>query len=496
VKITSRQAWGAILAGSVFVLSVFRAAHQSIVYDEAHAYFWFLDGPLENLLRFNVNNHFLYTYLAKVSIALFGLSELSLRLPSLIGAAIYLFVTLYITDRLFKSTSAFLIVLGLLTLNPLLLDFLCLGRGYCLALGFYMSGLALLILHASWIVASLCFALSIWSSLAFGLVCTATVLVFVLVAAIRRELPPTRQLMQLLLPGPAFLIAVLSPYFHQVKLNQFGAAFDQASLALVDLVNASFFRSQTSSRNLLTLLLPQTPSEMRGTPWVYEYAPSALLAVFMAALLLIAFSVLRTIRRRGINPSQRAFSLIGGSLVLVVLMQSIAHACTGIKYPVDRMALFAVPLVTLAAALFPLSMPRLRLSLAVAVLLSYVLQLDWTGTRTWRYAAGTKAALVALETEVGAARSASLPTVKLGGTWLHQPCVSFYRRSKSYTWLAEFPNSATLNPSLFDYFYFHPDEFPALGPESIERVIYRDPGSGMVMAKMRANPGMMNRRDE
>src|ERR1700704_2410020 len=79
--------------------NIYRARSQSITIDEAFTYssflgtkhFWLFDGAV-------ANNHVLYTLLCKLSIVLFGLSELTLRLPSLAGGLLY-FIGLFRLSR-------------------------------------------------------------------------------------------------------------------------------------------------------------------------------------------------------------------------------------------------------------------------------------------------------------------------------------------------------------------------------------------------------------
>ena len=66
-------------------MRAWRAAHQAIIHDEAFSFLYFIDGPWSSLgSPYQAANHVLYSFLAKLSVALFGLSELSLRLPSLL----------------------------------------------------------------------------------------------------------------------------------------------------------------------------------------------------------------------------------------------------------------------------------------------------------------------------------------------------------------------------------------------------------------------------
>src|SRR5262249_61469048 len=72
---------------ALLLANVYRAATQSIVHDEALTYNWFVAGPPIPAPGIAINNHVLNTQLARHAIALFGPSELSLRLPSLLGGA-------------------------------------------------------------------------------------------------------------------------------------------------------------------------------------------------------------------------------------------------------------------------------------------------------------------------------------------------------------------------------------------------------------------------
>src|SRR2546421_4785714 len=68
------------------VVCAWRAAHQSITHDEAFSFLRFIDGPWSSLWsRYDAANHVLYSFLAKLSVTLFGLSEFSLRLPSVLA---------------------------------------------------------------------------------------------------------------------------------------------------------------------------------------------------------------------------------------------------------------------------------------------------------------------------------------------------------------------------------------------------------------------------
>jgi hypothetical protein len=122
-----RRAAKALLA-AVFALSVYRAVTQSIVCDEAITFELYIAAPLRAMFEhFDANHHFLNTVLMRISTGFFGLSDLSMRLPALGGALLYLTAVNRVTGIAFGEGWISLLAVAGLTLNPLVMDFL--GRG-------------------------------------------------------------------------------------------------------------------------------------------------------------------------------------------------------------------------------------------------------------------------------------------------------------------------------------------------------------------------------
>jgi len=133
----------AIVALFVLGINIFRAATQSITTDEAFTYNLFLNGDWRRLFSqpYDACHHVLHTILTKISISIFGLSEFTLRLPSLVGGLLYLAAARRICLEAFGSRRRMLIVFCLLALNPLILDFMSAARGYGLALAWFLWAL-------------------------------------------------------------------------------------------------------------------------------------------------------------------------------------------------------------------------------------------------------------------------------------------------------------------------------------------------------------------
>jgi hypothetical protein len=144
-------AWpiAALLSAAIFAYVLVRAATLSITHDEALTWAWHARGGWLDIVLFRTpglpdNNHVLHTLLCKLSTTMFGVSELSLRLPSLFGALLFLVGLNLCLRRLVPGWVGVIGVLAL-GLNPYVVDYLGIARGYGLGLGFTMAGLAALL---------------------------------------------------------------------------------------------------------------------------------------------------------------------------------------------------------------------------------------------------------------------------------------------------------------------------------------------------------------
>ncbi len=123
----------------LFLASVYRAWALSVTMDEAYTYLSFVAPPLRQILTtYAPNHHVLYSLLAKASVQGFGLSEFSLRIPSLIGCLLCFAATACLGRTLFGKGWMMLLSVCLIALNPLIFDYMSQARGYSLALGIFL----------------------------------------------------------------------------------------------------------------------------------------------------------------------------------------------------------------------------------------------------------------------------------------------------------------------------------------------------------------------
>src|SRR5215471_4141173 len=138
----ARTPWRAAavaLLAALLLTTIYRAATQAISHDEGVTFEWFQSGPWSQLFGSEFGNHHPLTVLfSRISIGIFGLSEFSQRLPSVLGAVLYFYAVFRICASLLGEGALFLLGVAFLSLNPYLLDYLCLARGYSLGLAIFL----------------------------------------------------------------------------------------------------------------------------------------------------------------------------------------------------------------------------------------------------------------------------------------------------------------------------------------------------------------------
>ncbi|MGB1243586.1 MAG: hypothetical protein ACPG49_13745, partial [Chitinophagales bacterium] len=124
----------------LFAFTIYKALNASFTHDEftllsyaERSYYgiFIIDPPYAGC-------HILLTFLVKPIITLFGISEFTLRLPTLIGHLIYLIFTYRLVVLLHRNNWVVFCTWLLLNANPYLLDFFAIGRGYGLAIAMMM----------------------------------------------------------------------------------------------------------------------------------------------------------------------------------------------------------------------------------------------------------------------------------------------------------------------------------------------------------------------
>ena len=124
-----------ILCAFTFAYVLLRAIYVNITYDEVWTLYSFVRSSVVDVLTFancDANNHILNTLLIKLLYSTVPNTVFIARLPNVLAALVYLYFAYKFSARL-SSNSKYFALIALL-LNPFLLEFFSLARGYGLAM--------------------------------------------------------------------------------------------------------------------------------------------------------------------------------------------------------------------------------------------------------------------------------------------------------------------------------------------------------------------------
>ena len=470
-----RWALWALFSG-LLVLNVYRAGTQSLTVDEAFTYNSFVSQPpYQALAHYDANNHVLNTLLTILS-GLFGVSELTLRLPSLFGGAIYLLAILWLSEWIFGAGLRTIVSFIALSANPIVLDYLSAARGYSLGLGFEFVAVVLVLMRLSGgqprrflnAAFGVALALSAAGNLVFAIPNLVLLLVFLFLLA--RTSPGTRLLrttLEIALSGLAVFGALM--YFPLIHANASSFYIGEASFsrsAWILLVRSFNYPSVVWAKHL-------------QFPIAIVTAPAILVSLLLLAITIAA-------RKKPWQENRWPVLLVfpatfAGSLAVLVIL----HLLFGFPFPYERTGLYFIPLITLTVLVAAETGIRLKILRIPGILLyaylccavtQYIAELKVNRYQEWRSDAGTKRVVALLasmnKTPEGQKR--------IGISWELGPSVSYYLKVYHVDWLQ--PVARTdLRAGGFDYYYLTPNDRPLIDALKLS-VLYVDPVGRSVLA--------------
>jgi dolichyl-phosphate-mannose-protein mannosyltransferase len=452
----------AVLAAIGVALEVtvaYRAATQSITYDEAATYLKFLRGPFANVFAYDASNHVLFTLLARTSIAVLGVSEFSLRLPSVVGAALFFAAVVLLCRRLFAGGLLAVLAMAVVAFDPFVLDFMSAARGYGLAFSLLTVAICCLTLAldqdrarlaSRWAVASVALGLSVSAHLTFVFPALALAVTAALARATRDTLT-RRSICEcswLIVPGVVVASTILAVPLHDVRPGVWYYGADRIARSVASVIQPAFDHA--------------TPAFACGAAGPGDRVSVLAAGVCLAAAVLVAVAV-SVARRRGAGhqpaaPVLERFTLLcGGSLVLTLIQVVAIHAIFGFRYPEGRTGLYLVllfPLAASGAVAVLLNSPATRMVGRGGALLLALTSLWFVSEFTveyfyeWRFDAGSRRIVEKLSER--SVRSGRRPRV-----WADdlEPSISFYRLVRRFDAIAPpLPDPRTSPMTSYDFF--------------------------------------------
>ena len=448
---TARWFLAALLA-----VNLYRAMTQSVTPGEAWNYDRFI-GPscTEALSRFDVNNHVLNTLLVRISTARFHLTELSLRLPSLLAGVLYLWVVFRMARRWFGDGPAFLAVVGLLTLNPMVVDALSEARGYGMALASWMLALELILESVQSFslqklnLAAICLGLSVAAALPFAAPAVALLAVFLLWSKRSGADGVPSGSVRARPPGSALALIFFLTAFVLLAIPLNHAEWKTLG------VGATSLRQTINEITALSL----------GT------SLKVIAAIARVALALVAvagvFASVRCWRRR----DGALLALTGATLALTLVLLIAAHRWLHTPFPQDG-AIYLIPLTVLPVTAAILKGHNKTAQIAFLCVSAVLLARYVSQFPSGMYAAGSQFAGARTLAKTLRAK-AGHASVRIGASLAAEPIINYYRaRYRQGNWR---PIERLPLTGVYDFYVLTPAD-AALIEQRHLHVLYRDTG--------------------
>ncbi len=460
--------WAVLYIGAGLALvayTIARAARVPFTHDESLTFLNAVAQPIGRVVGLafrDPNNHALNTWSMYLADRLFGPSEIALRSPNLTAHALYLVSSAFLARRIAPRASGFA-VFALLNLNPFLLEFFSLARGYGLALGFVMASIsvaleailsegplrALSLGCVSLALASLAvlsnYALGFFY-LSLGPVLAAAFLLSAWRVASNAEQP------SILVHRRSLALGLAAAFLWNGLLLGLSAGRELIYLrgsGLLYVGGTSLWHD-----TLLSLIRDSLP----GLPWIGPAVQGTVVVV----LLLGAWSLFRIILLRRLSLDRIGWAALGSLLPGWAAIMLLAANLLEVNVVEGRSALFLVPLFGAMTGFVLLEVQRLfprarsvgpvfLLIILVVALPNLGLSANLSTTTVWHYDADTRDMLADLAAEVSAGPSRP---VRLGIDWWFEPTINFYRVTRPLAWLE--PATRAGPEGEYDYYYLTP----------------------------------------
>jgi hypothetical protein len=418
-------------ATSAFALlwAVARAALQSITIDEADTYLVWVARSNPSHWEAASNNHVLNSLLMRLSTGLFGVSQFTVRIPALLGAALYIAMAWALCRLLAQELVVQWPLFVGLVFNPFIFDHLVAARGYALALAFLMAAMATAAYADArqWrparvcAVCSACLALSFAANFSFAIVDGFTMAAITAWACARTQGfgPRVRVVGACMLPGLLVTVFVSAPVVLHWPEGQLYYGAHSLGEWFGEMARDSLYRLNPQMVNPMLMAVLE------------QVRPLLIPAVLLAASW-------QWVRGRG----QRA-----GCAVLAVLACSVAAHWAAFHWfhlllPKERTGIWVVPLAMLAVGAVA---ARSRVTTAALYGLScyFLLCLRLGHFREWSWDADTQRVY-----EVVSYYNRTYGVKQVASNWMYTPSLNFYRLASGRETFDEFAGEAAA-PGVF-----------------------------------------------
>lgn len=398
----------------------FRAYNLSFTHDEATTY---TIAKGDRTYTVSANHHILNSHLMGIASKLFGDSELSMRLPNVLSFVLYILMCFKMVEMA-KSVWKKILALCLLLLNPFLLEYFSLARGYGISLGFLMVSLWFFVrrdqrdsdfntLNINYLWSIGFAALALWAN-------ASTINVYIALMAIfvgQFGLRSIQKGLTLKSFSMFFGVFILScyPLFMAVRRLLFLDKRDQLYFG------ANRFDDMLSNITFNSMLLTESNVISDILKWL-------MITVFIAGIIFLFW------KRKSDGP----FLKISLVMVLILLGLQVEHVFFEAKFPLERTAIYFIPMLGLFVfylleevekyfKIFRKS--RIHKDLAITILVPMLYNLiskaNTEETYNWKFDKHQKDVAQILE-----ALPPKVYAYTISNPWLFEPSINYYIQTR------------------------------------------------------------------
>lgn len=439
----------------LFAYTLSRAYLLSFTRDESCTYLEYVRKGVFVLSHYNTtsaNNHILNTWLMELSSKLFGVNEFTLRLPNLMAHILYIF---YSAKLVGKMNNKILIIGGfiILNLNPFLLDFFSLARGYGLSIALMMASLYYSYKYISEKTTyrsafiSLLFAsialISYFIMLNYILI---VVLIFLIINLKRNEDKKEKIKSSLIIISPLLILFFVIPIMLQLK------HFNALSFGGKE----GFWKATVESLILATLY----DSPMQRLLFIFE---SFVIVILLSSLILEIVNITNK------NIQKHSFFIFILTITLLIFTLNYLQnkffgiAFLGGRYALIYFPLFALLMIFLFNTLFQKSKKIISGLFIVFVLFfitNFSIAANFHYTNNWVDDADKKNMINYLsknKKEISTERN----NITMGLSLPFETTINFYRTIYHLSWLNETTGDDAFHP-LYDYYFLDKNDVDSL----------------------------------
>lgn len=449
-----------VMGIALYVYIIARAYMVSMTHDEVNTCIVYAPKAIWDIVTYTdpiPNNHILHTLLVKLCENLLGISQITVRLPNLLGFSLYLLST-WAFMRACRSVAympAF--AFCVLFCNPFLIDFFSLARGYALSIDFmlaacYMAYCYLQQPQTKYLVAAVVLSIlapyTNFTTLNFYAPFTGLLLLFIAQEAF--NISNNKQKVNYLFKNAAIVLlgALVLAFISYMPIKQM-LATDQFH----------FWGSKGFYDDTLKTL---TYMSLDGQSYLKKYETTvSVMTNFLVFYLLILYAALsinlwnKKMQLRG-NPFAFFALLLFGAIASVVVQYHLLAT----PYVTTRTALFYYPLFALATLFFLVQLAQfkgkihrpLTISLLVFMGFHFVRTVNLKDAAEWWYNQDDKVVINYLEKQYTESKRST--PISLNASWIFIPTLHFYDQTDSIKWLDVTPWHSELDTSgNYEYYY-------------------------------------------